>query len=134
MKKRQEIKDLNALGPEVAWPSYNPKFEAYRSKLKEVIASNFDQNGMPLAASLEFGEDEGVFYLTIIYGSTLGGPWSENLEHEDRRTGFKLERLVEIDPQLPLTPQINALEDACERLKERHRLIQLLLNEHLGKE
>jgi hypothetical protein len=131
MKKRQEIKDLNALAPKVEWPRHNHKFEAFRSKLKEVIAANFDH---PVVNTLEYGEDEGLFYITLSYGSTLGGPWSENLDDSDRRTGFKLERLIQIDPQLPLTIQINDALDAHEDLKDRHRLIQLLLNEHLGQE
>jgi hypothetical protein len=131
MKQRQALKEANDIRGAVEWPTEPGSFYHFKGLLRKVIEANFDH---PVVNSLEYSVDECKFYITLTYSSTLGGPWSENLEHEDKRTGFKLERLIEIDPLLHLTPQINDAIEAHEKLKERHNLIQILLNEHLGKE
>lgn len=128
MKLRQTIKDLNALGKDTVFPGCNFKFDAYRTKLREVVDANFDY---PVVNTLEYCCDSQTFFIMLTIGSTLAGHWGE--DSDDKRTGFELARQFEIDPQQPITPQINAALKAHEALKERHHLVQILLHEHLSK-
>jgi hypothetical protein len=129
MKNRAHVKELNDSRLEVVWPAPYASFHHFKHLLKRVIEANFDP---PVAKTLEYSEEEKLFYITLTVGSTLAGTFSDNCMSEDHRTGLKLERLVEIFPLLPLGCQLTAAMEAHERLKSRHALLQLLFNEHMG--
>jgi len=130
VKQRETLQQLNEQRDSVIFPVCNTNFDLFKSRLKKVIEANFDP---PVASTLEYSCDDQKFSIVLSYSSTLAGSYDDNCEDEDRVTGFRLQRVVEIDPAHPLTEQINAALKTHERLKNRHCLVQLLLNEHLGK-
>jgi len=131
MRSRDAIKELNALGGNIEWPSGEAAgFNHFKHMLKRVIGTNLDY---PTVNTLEYCEDGQVFYITLSVGGLLAGPFSTNCGPTDSKTGLRLERLFEINPREPLTAQINLALKAHEDMKDRHQLLQLLLNEHLGR-
>ena len=130
MRQRQALADLNDLQKTVVFPAAeSSEFQTFRGKLRKLIEANFDH---PTDHKLEYSYDEQVFWLEITYGSMLAGPISDNVDEDDKRTGMTLRRLVEIDPKEPLQPQIKMAMEVADKLKQRHILLQLLLNRQLS--
>jgi hypothetical protein len=129
MKSRAHIKELNDIRLVVAWPEYSGSFHHFKALLKKVLTANFDG---PVVSTLEYGEDEKIFYITLSVQSTLAGPFGDHCLPQDRRTGFTLKKLFEIHPLEPIGSQIQQALNVYEELKEKHALLQILYNEHMG--
>ena len=62
----------------------------------------------------------------------MAGLYSDNCLPEDHRTGLALEKLFEINPSEALGHQIQTGLNVHEAMKDKHNLLQLLYNEHMG--
>lgn len=130
MKQRSALAELNELQTDLELPKLEPdSFTKFREKLRKVIEANFDY---PTACKLEFSLDDQAFWLEITYGSMLSSPIGKH--DEDSRTAMTLRRVIQIDPLQPIQPQVKEAMKAAERLRDRHMLLQVLLEQHLEKE
>ena len=129
MKLRDVQTELNELRKTVVWPQFNPSFDSFQKKLRNVVDANF---GAEAAQSLTYCMDTNLFGFVIQVDGLLSGPLSTNCPDDDKRTGCALRRLVSIDPTGAITTQMNEIANVHARLQQRHTLLQSLLNAHLG--
>jgi len=103
MRKKSYINQIKDLLPKVVWPQYNEAFERVKFRLEQLIEENVAYGP---DVQLKYCEDDQVFDVKFVQSrSCHGGP------------SIEIVKVVEVDPRLPLTPQIKALQKIhCEML------------------
>jgi len=123
MHHKRQIQVLTAKGKWVDFPHYRRDFEMYKSLLREVIKENF---GPLTYKTLDYDRDSQCFWLTLKVDGLMTHSLKDEWPSRDR-IGMTLTFQARIDPRQDLLPQLQAIEEQHEHMKDRHHLLQALL-------
>lgn len=129
MRKKREIVELEALAKSkaIVFPLDNSPFSQYKSNLREIIEDNC---GHAVSKTLSYCNYDQVFYVTIEASGQLLIRSERDDSNEADNANVTFTRGVTIDPQKPLLPQIERINEVKEAVWKRHNLLSTLLSFH----
>lgn len=103
MRNKKQINALDTLAKYAIFPEYNEVFQRYERELRQVVGDNI---GSMTATTLVYDEYTQMFWFQLCYGDKLARDGQGESVFVEVRRNFK------VDPNLPLLPQLEAMESA----------------------
>lgn len=124
MKNKKLIHSLNASSDKVEFPGLNSPFHQYMERLQTVV---YDNCGYDVSKTLEYDELEKCFFVTVSHGLPTYFVSIDRTEAD--KFNLNLDKVMRIDPLMPIGEQIEEIMQVKKHLRETLCLLMSLLEQ-----